>query len=324
MKRRSRTLSIFTLSALDVLAMATGTFVLILVMLMPYYRKSFDAHAEIEDVRVESATVVAEAVEQQQAAARDLAAAAAARAEAARLGSAAFELQAAASAQQQQVGAAEARKAARMRRIEEMSKLAEQRVVEELDLIFLVDTTRSMGPVLAELAISMKGIVRIFERLIPSVRIGFVAYRDRDAGVKPLIVLPLTSTDTGLDRLLRFVSSLSISPRGSGTIEEDMYLGLTRALSMPLRPGAKQSIIVIGDAAAHPWEASRTLRRARLFARHGKRSSLSALYVSTPSSRSFGEPARSFFVDLAAAGGGEFSDHSGKMIESVLLSVLID
>ena len=48
MKRPSRELSIFSLSALDVLAMATGTFVLLMVILMPYYRMSFDANAAIE------------------------------------------------------------------------------------------------------------------------------------------------------------------------------------------------------------------------------------------------------------------------------------
>jgi Mg-chelatase subunit ChlD len=324
MKRPSRTLSIFTLSALDVLAMATGTFVLIVVLLMPYYRKSFDAQAEIEEVRVESATVSAEAEALQQVADRDRAAAAQAQAEAEKLQSAAAELQAAAAAQQDQTRAAEAETAARQRRIEDLRKLAEQRVVEELDLVFVVDTTRSMKPVLDELAISMKSIVRILERLVPSVRIGFVAYRDRDAGVKPLIVLPLTETDTGLERLLRFVSRIKISPRGSATVEEDMYLGLTRALSMRLRPDAKQSVIVIGDAAAHPWEASKTLNRAKRFARRAERNSLSALYVSTPSSRRFGDTGRGFFIDLAAAGGVEFSEHSGRMIESVLLSVLVD
>lgn len=324
MKRPNRTLSIFTLSALDVLAMATGTFVLIVVLLMPYYRKSFDAHAEIEEVRVESANATAEAEALEQAAARDLAAAIEARAEAALLQSAAADLEGAAANRKDRVRAAEAKTAARLRRIDEMHKLAEQRVIEELDLIFLVDTTRSMQPVLDELAISMKGIVRILERLVPSVRIGFVAYRDRDAGVKPLVILPLTATDSGLDRLLRFVSNLKISPRGSVTLEEDMYLGLNRALSMRLRPDAKQSIIVIGDAAAHSWEVSNTLKRARRFARKGEDNSLSALFVSTPSSRSVGDVGRGFFVDLAAAGGGEFSDHSGKMIESVLLSVLID
>ncbi len=39
MRRRSRETSIFNMSALDLLAMATGTFVLIVVILLPYYRK---------------------------------------------------------------------------------------------------------------------------------------------------------------------------------------------------------------------------------------------------------------------------------------------
>ena len=52
MRRPSRTVSIFTLSALDVLAMATGVFVLLVVMLMPYYRKTFDAGAEMEGLRL--------------------------------------------------------------------------------------------------------------------------------------------------------------------------------------------------------------------------------------------------------------------------------
>ena len=47
MRRRDRTISILTLSALDVLAMATGVFVLLLVMWVPYYRRTLDANAEI-------------------------------------------------------------------------------------------------------------------------------------------------------------------------------------------------------------------------------------------------------------------------------------
>ena len=48
MRRPNRSISILSMSALDVLAMATGVFVLLLVMLMPYYRKTMDAEAEIE------------------------------------------------------------------------------------------------------------------------------------------------------------------------------------------------------------------------------------------------------------------------------------
>jgi len=324
MRLPSRTLSIFTLSALDVLAMATGTFVLIVVLLMPYYRKSFDATAEIEEVRVAAAAMTAEAEALERGAALEFAGASQARAEAAQLQRAASELQGAASGRVDRTRAAEAETARHLRRIDEMQKLAEQRIIQELDLIFVVDTTRSMRPVLRELARSMKSIVRILERLVPSVRIGFIAYRDRDARVRPLVILPLTATDDGLKRILRFVSGLRVSPRPSPSREEDMYLGLSRALSMRFRTDAKHSIIVIGDAAAHHHEQSKTLRRARRFAGSGERKNLSALFVTTPSSLSVGNVDRVFFELLAEAGRGEFSDHSGRMIESVLLSVLID
>ena len=58
MKAPRRQLSIFTMSALDVLAMSTGVFVLLVVLLMPYYRRVHDAHAELEAVRVAEAETV--------------------------------------------------------------------------------------------------------------------------------------------------------------------------------------------------------------------------------------------------------------------------
>lgn len=59
MRRRSRQLAVFTMSALDVLAMSTGVFVLLLVLLMPYYRREHDANAEIQGVRAAQAETVA-------------------------------------------------------------------------------------------------------------------------------------------------------------------------------------------------------------------------------------------------------------------------
>ena len=80
MKRRNRTISILSMSALDVLAMATGVFVLLLVMLMPYYRKTMDAHAEIEGARIAAAESLAEVQALQTTAARHRAEARAANA----------------------------------------------------------------------------------------------------------------------------------------------------------------------------------------------------------------------------------------------------
>ena len=324
MKPRNRTLSIFTLSALDVLAVATGTFVLLLVLLMPYYRKSFDATAEIEQVRASVATLSAESETLDQAVAQHLAAAAEARAEADRLAQEAAALSREMAERRDATRSAKETAAALEKRMTELRADAERRVIEELDVVFVVDTTRSMGPVLDQLALSMRGIVRILERLVPSVRIGFVAYRDRDAGVVPLITMPLTSTQTHLARVLRFVRDLEISPRPSRTRQEDLHLGFAKAASLPFRASAKQSIIVIGDAAAHRHMQSRTLQQVGRFSRKNDQASVSALFVSTPSSMVVGNADRVFFKAIAKAGDGAFSDHSGRMIESVLLSVLVD
>jgi len=324
MKPRNRTLSIFTLSALDVLAVATGTFVLLLVLLMPYYRKSFDSTAEIEEVRAATTTKSAEAEALNQAAAQHLATAAEAQAEIDDLDQGAAALAGQMAAQRDAARSARETAVALEERMADLEADAQKRVVEELDVVFVVDTTRSMGPVLDQLALSMRGIVRILERLVPSVRIGFVAYRDRDAGVKPLITLPFTSTDPHLNRVLNFVRDLEISPRPSRTRQEDLHLGFAKAAAMPFRAGAKQNIIVIGDAAAHRHLQTRTLKQVARFARSRDKASVSALFVTTPSSLLGGDADRGFFRAMAQAGEGAFSDHSGRMIESVLLSVLVD
>jgi len=186
----------------------------------------------------------------------------------------------------------------------------------------VIDTTASMTPAIRELAASMGSLVRILERLVPSVRIGVAAYKDRDTGLAPVIALPLTATDPDPARIIAFVDALDASPVGSRTIEEDVHLGLEAAMGMQLRPDARQALIVIGDAAAHPELQVETLHRVRAFARESSKRTVSALFVSTPNSRSRGDHARPFFQELATAGKGSFHDHTGSMIESVLLSVL--
>jgi hypothetical protein len=303
MRRRERTVSIFTLSALDVLAMATGVFVLLLVLLMPYYRRTFDAHAEIEAVRVAAASTRAEIPALDAEARRLSAEAQAMENEVERLNAAAVALEAApVPALRPETGV--------------------QPVIEALDLIFVIDTTASMTPAIRELAASMGSLVRILERLVSSVRIGVVEYRDRDIRNPPVRALPLTATEAELARIVAFVDALEASPVGSRTIEEDMHLGLEAAMGMQLRPGARQALMVIGDAAAHPEVQVEILHKVRTFARADPERSVSALFVSTPSSRSRGDRARPFFGELALAGNGSFHDRTGTMLESVLLSVL--
>jgi multidrug efflux pump subunit AcrA (membrane-fusion protein) len=316
MRRRSRELSIFTLSALDVLAMATGVFVLLLVMLMPYHRKVADAHAAMDAVRIAEAETAARVQTLEALGTLHRAEAEAAEAEAAAL------LAQAASLRQ---AAAEPRRQARRSTAAQAPEAdVTTPVIEAIDLVFVIDTTASMEPVLREVAHSLRGIVRILERLVPSLRVGVVAYNDRDTGQVPVVTLPPTPTEHGLARIVSFIEGLSASTVGSRTVEEDVYLGVTTATALPLRPEARQALVVIGDAAAHDYEQAQALFRAEAFVRGHDRRSISTLFVTTPSSLLHGNHARPFFVALANAGGGDFNDHAGSMIEGVLLSVFVE
>ena len=312
MRRPNRTFSIFSLSALDVLAMATGVFVLLLVMLMPYYRKTLDANAEIEAVRVAAADTIAEVRSLEETAARH-------RDEAGTAAQAAAELQAQAAALEEA-----ARQKLRPRPLEQEGPDPKQQVIEAIDLVFAIDTTASMTPVIRELAVSMRSIVRILQRLVPSVRIGISAYKDRDTGLPPVITLPLTPTDPHLPRIVGFLESLEASPIGSRTLEEDVHLGLEAATLMRWRPEARQVLVVIGDAPAHAEYVNETFWRVQNFVHQSRLRTVSTLFITTPSSLSAGQSARPYFQALANAADGTFNDHAGSMIESVLLSVLVD
>jgi hypothetical protein len=199
-----------------------------------------------------------------------------------------------------------------------------RQAIEALDLVFAIDTTASMTPVIYDLAVSMRSIVRILQRLVPSVRIGISAYKDHDIPVPPVITLPLTPADPHLPRIVAFLDSLEASPVGSHSIDEDVHLGLEAATLMRWRPDAKQVLVVIGDAEAHPENVNETFWRAQKFVQDNELRTFSTLFVTTPSSLAAGNIARSYFQALAKAGNGAFNDHAGSMVESVLLSALAD
>ena len=59
-------------------------------------------------------------------------------------------------------------------------------MVDALDLIFVIDSTASMTPVIADLASSLASVVRVLERMVPSIRIGVAANNDRHTGQVPV------------------------------------------------------------------------------------------------------------------------------------------
>jgi hypothetical protein len=322
MRRPRRELVIFSLSALDVLAMTTGVFVLLLVLVMPYYRKTLDGQAEIERMRAATAEAAEDVRANESLAASNAEEAAEARKSLARLQAEAAALRERAAKIHRTIPTT-APPAPQPQPVP-AAPMARTTVIEALDLVFVIDTTASMTPAIRELGRDISGVVRILEKLVPSLRVGIAAYADSDSGVPPVISLPLTPTDRYLPRISAFIDAMRAAPIGSRTVEEDMHLGLQSAMAMALRPYARQIIIVIGDAAAHPEVQEETLYRLRTFARSSPLRTVSALFVATPAAQRVGLRDRAYFVRVAEAGGGSFHDHAGSMLESVLLSVLIE
>ena len=324
MKRPDRSVSFLTMSALDVVATATGVFVLLAVILLPYYLNTFDMTAETEQVKAAAEQVLEQAEAARAEAAQNLEKAEQARDEAEKL-SARLAGIAAQTAKLQRDAAAETESAEQVRReAENLETKASKRVIEALDLVFVVDSTASMTAAMEELSESMQGLTRILERLVPSLRIGIVAYRDYDVGPWVTRKLDLTPTASGLDRILDFARSLGPPDSGGSSATEALFEGLRAAVALPYRPGAKQVLIVMGDAAAHEAEKAPTLALIRNFVSAGPDRSLSVLFVATAAYYRYGRGDKDFFEEMARVGDGSFHERTGSMTEVVLQSVLAD
>jgi hypothetical protein len=314
--RRRHALEVLSISALDIFASALGVFVLMAILLFPYYLKQPSVEADQAGARAELAAAADDVAQARQAldqATEQRIVAETARAEArARLVEAEAAARAAKEPEAQQVGAPA-----------EPDSTGEQKVriaIADLDLVFVMDTTGSMRGELADLQANLVGIIRVLSRLASSLRVGFVAFKDRGDAYLTRVYPLERMNEAHIDELLNFVKGLRA--QGGGDDPEPVDEALQAALAMPWRGDAQGRIIVIGDAPVHPHRHRQTLAFAEQFRRSspGEQAPRSVSAIYTGDSLAL----RSFFEQLATAGGGDLSVHQGQMIESVLLSVLRD
>jgi hypothetical protein len=314
---RRQPLEMLTISALDIFASALGVFMLVSILMFPNYLKQPSLEAEQAGARAELAAAADDLVHARQAladATQERTAAEAALAEArARLTEA--EALAARAAQQpepQEVGAPA-----------EPKTKGEQKIritIADLDLVFVMDTTGSMRREIADVQANLVSIIRVLSRLASTLRIGFVAYKDHGEAYLTRAYSLDRMNQAHTDELLNFVEDLSA--QGGGDDPEAVDEALKVALAMPWRADAQGRILVIGDAPVRPNRYRQTLDLAGQFhsSAPGTQAPRTVSVIYTGDSPA----ARSFFEQLAAAGGGDLSVHQGQMIESVLLSVLKD
>jgi len=118
---------------------------------------------------------------------------------------------------------------------------------QPVDLVFVVDTTGSMGDDIDAVKADMRSILATLTEANPDRRIGLVAYRDRGDEYVSKTVLTLTQDD---EAIVSSIDSLTVD--GGGDLREHVYAGIDTALvEQPWRSTASQHIVLMGDAPPH-------------------------------------------------------------------------
>lgn len=193
-------------------------------------------------------------------------------------------------------------------------------ILPETDIVFVLDTTMSMRFEIEALKRELYVVVDVLERMMPSVGIGVVTFKDRfqRPPIRHHPVRRLTNEPENLTDLQRFLRTISIH-NASGTnpdTPEAVLLALRQAVSTSFRRDIKERvIIVITDAYAYAHEQNATFTLAREFAQtEGQR--VAAVFVRTHTESEL------YLQQLADAGNGMLVHDRGSILANVLLSLL--
>jgi hypothetical protein len=126
-----------------------------------------------------------------------------------------------------------------------------------LDVAIVVDSTGSMQNIIDDLKRRLTDVVRTMQRLVPTARIGAVAYRDRDTG--NIATAPRQSEDFvvkwsdltfNVSKVQSFLGG--IVAEGGGDWKEAVKEGLECAMKqLKWRADAKKVIIIVGSSPPH-------------------------------------------------------------------------
>ena len=294
---------VLSISALDIFASALGVFILMAILMFPYYLKQPSLEREQAGAEAELAAAGAAKSTLTQAIAD-------AEADGAR---ASAELEA---AKTRLTRAAAAAKARPEPIAPKPSQLDNPLFIDDLDLVVVLDTTKSMKRELADLQANLIGVINVLHRLAASLRVGLVAFKDRGDDYLTR-AFPLRAMNGG--EVLAITAFLErIEAEGGGDRKEPVDLALEVAIDMAWRSNARGRIILVGDAEPRKRQRAFDLAEAfRLSATSEERPRiLSTIFTGNHPG------AAGFFEKLAEVGGGDASIHQGRMIESILLSIL--
>jgi hypothetical protein len=133
-----------------------------------------------------------------------------------------------------------------------------------LDLVLVIDTTESMQFVIDEVKKRATSLVKAIQRMVPTSRVGIVAYRDQGDEY----VTKWTDLSFRTEKLETFLSTMSAS--GGGDWEEAVREGLDAAMNdLSWRKTSKKIIILIGGSPPHPEDVDQVHDLVRDFREKG-------------------------------------------------------
>ena len=292
MKKRNREINIFSISALDLFASALGAFILIMVILMPYFPNTGDSAERVAEIEAEL-----EKLKAQEAEAKKITEALKGRLE-----------------------NLEKEKNALKGQVEKEGQTIRQIQLPHIDLVVALDTTGSMREEIEGLKTELASLAQIMTALTPSFGMGVIGFKDRTD--RPVISsVPLREirrNSPALHSLQAFVNSLQAgsNPVTNRDNQEAIGTALREAIAMNWRPRAKLRVIVIlSDHAAYPEEIEMTLQMARRFsATEGQK--ISAVMIRSAAD------AVQYMPRLAKAGKGTVVLGGGSITAAILEALL--
>ena len=288
MRRSSRDINIFSMSALDLFASALGAFMLLAVVFFPFFPNTGDDQGQVDKIKEQLAPAEA---------------------------AAASAAEAAEDAKKEQAKA-EAKAVGKQRELEKRKSKPIQ--FPDTDIVIALDTTGSMDGVVASLKAEIVSFTDLMTEWAPSVGIGFVDFKDQCQQPDPWRTFELREiTPRNLSDLRGFVEQTQAgSDACNRDVEEAVGSAVATAINMPWRTKSKiRLLVVITDNAAYQNEVSATLARVEAFRDPDKGQLVAGVFVP---SRTSGPTARDFLVRLSEAGGGAFVEGTG-FTSSILL-----
>lgn len=282
------------MSALDLFASALGAFILLAIIMLPYFGKTGDTIFDVNATqqRIAAAQGNTDLLKRQNAAMQ----------------------QQNTELEQQLADVLDELKTLQAKNGGGQSPLIQ---FPSLDLVVVIDTTGSMGDPIASLKSEINQFSHAMEVLSDLPRMAIIEFKDSyyiPANVSPGGLIAVDAA--GASVLSTFAGSLSAGGGPNNEMAENLAGAVVAATQLAWSPSAERHVIVVlSDNLMYPQERAKGLSAARAFAAQGNGYSVSGAYFKTPGSDS------TDIEELSRAGQGLFIDAGGSFSLTMLMAL---